>query len=474
MVKFPPSRAEIRKFQRGIEEVVSFLKPRLGGDIHVKIISHTDADGIAAAAIMARCLYTYNVPFNVKFTHPLKPDEIAELGKEGHDFFVFIDQGSSQIEAIHKFILGQKRDVVVIDHHPGEFPEHPNLAYLNPHACGLNGAKDVSASGAVYSVVEQLDRSFRPLVGLAIVGAIGDRQELFSGFTGINDTLVKRAVDLGFLRVGEGLRLVGRTLSQVVECLRLTTRPYIPSLSGNPSACRSLVDMLGFSPSSTLVELGFEAERKLRDAIFARVGSLTTNEKFYHTLWGTTYTLVAEDLVGPCDLREYAAMLDACANLRKLEFGFAVAVGDQSAQAEALALLNSHQEQMLKVMEWLGSHLDSFKLTPRLRHIYFGNVVDSTMVGEALALAMESGLVATDRPILGITDVSAEEFKVSARSTHGLAMQGIDVGRVLAKAAKAVGGYGGGHDVSAAARIPRERMGEFIAKVDQTLLGGSE
>ncbi|KUO39057.1 MAG: hypothetical protein AVW05_02510 [Hadesarchaea archaeon DG-33] len=129
---------------------------------------------------------------------------------------------------------------------------------------------------------------------------------------------------------------------------------------------------------------------------------------------------------------------------------------------------------MLKVLEWLVSHHDSFKLTPRLRYIYFANVVDSTMVGEALSLAIESGLVATDRPILGITEVSAEELKVSARSTPILAAQGVNVGRALAEAAKEVGGNGGGHDVSAAARIPRERMDEFIVKIDQTLSGGSE
>ncbi len=467
-------RAEIRRFQRAAEEVVSFLKPRLGGDTRAKIISHTDADGIAAAAILARCLYTYNVPFNVKFTRPLKPDEVAELGKEDHDLFVFIDQGSGQIEAIHKFILSQKRDVVVIDHHPGEFPEHPNLAYLNPHACGLNGAKDVSASGGVYSVVEHIDRSFRPLVGLAVAGAIGDRQEFFSGFTGVNDTLVKRAIDLGFLHVGEGLRLVGRTLSPVVECLRLTTRPYISGLSGNSSACRSLVDTLGLSPSSTLVELGSEAERRLRDAIFARVGPLATSGEFCHTLWGTTYTLATEDLVGPRDLGEYVAVLDACSDLQKSEFGFALAVGDRAAQAEALALLNSRQERMLEALGWLVSHLETFKLTPRLRHIYFGDAVDSTMVGEALSLAMESGLITTDRPIVGLADTSAEELKVSARSTPGLAMQGVNVGRALASAARAVGGEGGGHDVAAAARIPRERMNEFLAKLDQVLLGDSE
>lgn len=465
-------RAEIRRFQRAAEEVVSFLKPRLGGDTRTKIISHMDADGIAGAAILARCLYTYNVPFNVKFTRPLRLDEVAELGKEDHDLFVFIDQGSGQIEAIHKFILGRKRDVVVIDHHPGEFPEHPNLAHLNPHACGLNGAKDVSASGAVYSIVEHINRSFRPLVGLAVAGAIGDRQEFFLGFTGVNDTLVKRAIDLGFLHVGEGLRLIGRTLSPVVECLRLTTRPYISGISGNPSACRSLVDTLGISPSSTLVELGSEAERRLRDAIFARVGPLATSEEFCHALWGITYTLATEDLVGPRDLREYVAVLDACSDLEKSEFGFAVAVGDRTAQTEALALLNSRQERMLEALGWLVSHLDTFKLTPRLRYIYFGDAVDSAMVGEVLSLSMESGLVTTDRPIIGIADAGAERLKISARSTSGLAMQGIDVGRALAKAAGVVEGYGGGHDVSAAARIPRERMNEFLTKLDQVLSGG--
>ena len=465
-------RAEIRRFQQAAEEVVSFLKPRLGGDTRAKIISHTDADGIAGAAILARCLYIHNVSFNVKFTRPLKPDEVAELGKEGHDLFVFIDQGSGQIEAIRKFILGQKRDVVVIDHHQGEFPEHPNLACLNPHACGLNGAKDVSASGAVYSIVEHIDRSFRPLVGLAVAGAIGDRQEFFSGFTGVNDTLVKRAIDLGFLRVGEGLRLIGRSLSPVVECLRLTTRPYISGISGNLPACRSLVDTLGLSPSSTLVELGPEAERRLRDAIFARVGSLATSEEFCRTLWGTTYALATEDLVGPRDLREYAAVLDACSDVQKSEFGFAMAVGDRTAQTEALAFLNSRQERMLEALGWLVSHLDTFKLTPRLRHIYFGGAVSSAMGGEALSLAMESGLVTTDRPIIGIADAGAEELKISARSTPGLAMQGINVGRALTRAAGIVGGKGGGHDVSAAARIPRERMSEFLAKLDQVLSGG--
>ncbi len=465
-------RAEIRRFQRAAEEAAAFLKPRLDGSVRVKLITHTDSDGISAAAILARCLYFYNVPFSVKFSRPMPPDQIAELAKEDYDMFIFVDQGSGQLEAIHKFILSKGRDVLVVDHHPGEFPEHPNLAYINPHACGLNGAKDASASGAAYSVVEQLDLRFRPLAGLAVVGAIGDRQEFFSGFTGVNDTLVKRAVDLGLLYQSEGLRLVGRTMSPIVECLRLSTRPYIVGLSGDLVACRSLADTLGIPYSSVLSELGPEVERMLADAIFARVGPLATNEEFTHALWGTLYATATEDLVAPRELREYASLLDACCNLRKPEIGFAVAVGDQAAQADAFAIFSSRQEQMLKALAWLVKKLGSFKLMSTFRYLYCGDAIDPAIVGEALSLAIESGLIPTEQPVLALADTTDDRIKVSARSTPGLAMEGIDIGRALAKAAADAGGYGGGHDVAAAAQLPRERMDEFIAKLDQTLSGG--
>jgi len=45
----------------------------------------------------------------------------------------------------------------------------------------------------------------------------------------------------------------------------------------------------------------------------------------------------------------------------------------------------------------------------------------------------------------------------------------LNVGSVISKVAAEVGGSGGGHDVAAAARISRERMDEFIAKLDQAL-----
>ncbi|HDI13055.1 MAG: hypothetical protein DRN83_02445 [Hadesarchaea archaeon] len=463
------SRAELRRFRHATEEAASFLRSRLDGKTRIKVLSHLDADGIASAAILAKCLYRYNVPFTVRFTLPLAPNEIAELAKEDHDMFIFLDQGSSQMDAIHKFILAKHRDVLVIDHHPGPFVEHPNLACLNPHMCGLNGGRDVSASGSTYSVVEHVDLRFRGLAGLAIAGAIGDRQEFLDGFTGVNENLVRRAIDLGLVYQSEGLRLIGRTIYPVVECLRLSIRPYILGLSGSLRACRSLVDTLGISHESTLCDLGEEVERRLAEAIFARVGSIATNEQFSRTLWGKLYSLTTDELVGPRDLREYAMMLDACGNLRKPEVGFAAAMGDEDAATEALAVMSSYQEQMLNVLGELVKKLGSFKLFPSFRYFNFGSSVGPGFVGEALSLAIESGLIPTDRPVLGLVRTDKDKIKISARSTPALAAQGVDVGQAMAKTVAEIGGHGSGHDVAAAGRIPMQKIDEFLNIFERVL-----
>lgn len=462
-------REEIRKFQRNAYETAAFLKSYLNGECRIKIVTHTDADGLAGAVIFAQCLYTYNVPFHVKFTRPLEPEEILELSKENYDLFVFIDQGTGQISSIQKFILEKERGALILDHHPGELHEYPNLAYLNPHVCGLNGAKDVSAAGVVYSVVENIDKSFRPLIELMMVGAIGDRQEFISGFSGVNETLFKRAIDLGFLTSGEGLKLIGRSIFSVVDCLSLSARPYLPSISGNTSACQALVDELDIKKEDTIAKLDREVEEKFKQSILAKLGPIAENEEFCRTLWGPTYTLAVKEVIGPPDARDYVAMLDACGKLRKPELGFTAAMGDQAAQSEAIASLRDYQGQMVGALSWLESHPDAFKVTQRMRYVYAGDAIGPTMIGETLSLAIESGMMTPDRPMFGLADINADKLKVSARATPSLAIQGVNVGRTLSKAAEAVGGSGGGHDVSAAARIPRERMDEFLIKLEQAL-----
>lgn len=462
-------QAEVRRFLRAAGEVASSLKQKLSPGSQVKITSHTDADGISAAGILVRYFHKHDIPFHITFTRPLEPSEVAELAKEDYDLFVFIDQGTGQLSSIREYLLETGRNVVILDHHSGECFHHPNLILLNPHVYGLNGAKDVSASGVVYSVVERMDKSFRPMVWQVLVGALGDREEFFSGFTGINEMLLRQAIDSDVMKVGEGLRLVGRNLYPVVECLRFSVRPYLRGLTGNLDACHELTEDLGISPEETLDQLGRDGEVSLRDALLARAGT-AANEVFRHVLWGPLYFPKVKRAGGPRDLHGYIAMLDACDKLRKPDVGFAAFLGDQSAIENALAVLRRYQGQMADILHWFEANRDRFKTSPQMRYVYAGKRIKPNMLGEAISLAMESGLVEVDRPVVGLVD-SKGELKVSARATPRYAMEGGVLGETIRRVASDLGGSGGGHDTAAAARVPLQRKDEFINKLGQALAG---
>lgn len=431
------------------------------------MLAHHDADGIAAAAILASCLRAYDTPFQLKLTSPLDERRVEELAPLNFDLVVFVDQGASQIPFIQRHLSHQK--VLILDHHPGPFPEHPNLFHLNPHAHGLNGAKDLSATGVVYAVVERIDREFRSLLWLVLLGAIGDRQEFFSGFTGANELYLKQAVDLGQVELGEGLRLVGRELYPLLECLRLSPRPFIPGLSLSEEGCKRLLAEVGIDENLKLSQLGREAEEELKRNLLAKAGDASRNEDFLHALWGPLYFL--PERAGLREARGLVTMLEACGKLKHPEVGFGALLGDPALQSQALELLKQYQCQMLKALDWLARNLGSFRTATNMRYIYVGREIDPAFIGEALSLTFESSLLAADLPVVGISDSGPEKLKISARGTPSLAVRGVNVGRAIREAAKAVDGFGGGHDVSAAAWVPRKRLEEFLQRLDEALGG---
>ena len=101
------------------------------------------------------------------------------------------------------------------------------------------------------------------------------------------------------------------------------------------------------------------------------------------------------------------------------------------------------------MLQWFESQRDNFSVTAQMRHIYAGGKVDNKMIGEATSLAMESGLVKADRPVVAMADVNGE-VKASARALPEHAKRGVHLGQAMEKAAEALGGTGGGHDVAAA------------------------
>jgi len=75
----------------------------------------------------------------------------------------------------------------------------------------------------------------RDLCGLAMIGMIGDRQEL----TGMNHEIVSEGIANGFIFPHRELRFVGRDLT---EQLYTALNPYLEGISGKQDVVDSIVE----------------------------------------------------------------------------------------------------------------------------------------------------------------------------------------------------------------------------------------
>ena len=153
----------------------------------IRIISHNDADGISAAAVIANALKEENVQFHTTIVPRLKEDVINQLRHEQHDLFVFSDMGSSFVKEFNTF----KSDVIIADHHQvDETESESNVVHVNPHLFEIDGSKDLSGAGSAYLCVRDLDK--KHLAYFSLVGAFGDMQGQ-DGFTGVNKLILDDA-----------------------------------------------------------------------------------------------------------------------------------------------------------------------------------------------------------------------------------------------------------------------------------------
>ena len=166
----------------------------------VRIISHNDADGLTSAGIMAEALLRAGIRFQLSISEKLDEFLIEKVNRSisQGELVIFCDMGSGQPE----LIANVATDVIVLDHH-NPVGESPAEFVVYGHIVGIDGATDISASGTCYLVARELDAGNVDLAGLAIAGAIGDRQL----FNMANAFILEEALKAGIVSIRKGLKV---------------------------------------------------------------------------------------------------------------------------------------------------------------------------------------------------------------------------------------------------------------------------
>jgi len=446
----------------------------------VLIISHIDADGIAAGSIASMALRRKGIEHDIRFVKKLDDNEIERIRNENPPMVWFTDLGSGSLPMLNGL------DVIMTDHHvpvkteikkkdrtnilnwANSFMENFNY-HLNPHLFGMDGANVLSGAGCSYLVAKTMDKKNFDLAALAIVGAVGDLQDTKTlRLEGTNREVMQDAKNAGFLHWKKDIRYFGRETRPLFKLLQYANDPLIPNLTGKEDACITFLLGLGIPLKDEenwrrWIDLTTEEKRLISSEIVKLLISKGFGHEIANRLIGEIYILSKEEEGTELrDAKEYATLLNSCGRYDKAEVGYNVCLGDREEWLErARILLRGHRRTLVDNLQLIKE--SGITELNHIQYFHGHDKVPENIVGTLAGMLLGGEEVRSDLPMLAFALTSEGDIKVSARATRALINKGLDLSKVMIKSSEKVGGVGGGHNIAAGATIPKGSEKEFLA-----------
>ena len=439
---------------------------RSSKEIH--IVTHIDADGIAAGAIASETLRRLGKEYSLECVKQLDEVVLNKLLSVNHELVWFTDLGSgisTQYPEIQK---------VITDHH--ECPPNSDASFhLNPHLSGRDGSFELSGAGATYLVSRALDCTNKDLSALAIVGAIGDLQDRkFCELRGMNVEIVNDGNEVGVLKTLKDIRYFGKETRPLSKLLQYASDPLIPGISGREDACLALLQEQKIRLKEgdhwrTWVDLEKEEKRRIISTIVQMLLSKGFGYKTANRVLGETYLLCKEEEGTELhDAKEFATLLNSTARYGQYEVGLQVCLGNRGKWLkEALSLLSGHRHNLVEGLQYARE--EKLQKRTHLQYFHAGDGIRDTIIGIVTNMMLSGENIDKELPLIGFAHTENGAVKVSARATQNLVDRGLDLASALTTAAKELHGFGGGHNIAAGATIPKGKEEEFLRIVEREI-----
>lgn len=459
-----------------VSEAANLILKEARGESNFLVVSHFDADGLAAAGIMGKTLARLDAPMHLRVVKQLDGEVISECRSEDSDVTIFTEIGSGYLDTIQNSFAGKK--TIILDHHQPSGRLDPEIIHVNPHQFGFDGATEVSGAGIAYFVARSIADVNVDLSTLAVVGALGDMQDKGTrrSLHGLNEKIVEDGLKKGLLETATDLIFYGRETRPIHRALAYTTSPFLPGISGEEDNCLALLASIGIQVKQedrwrTVKDLSNDEKQRVLSKIIEVVSSKGLPGRAALELIGTVYTLVEEESSTPTrDAREYASLLNACGRMDRPGLAISICLGDRGMVTEEVQqVLAEYRKTLAQYMEWVTQKPDTITELRSTYYIRGDDFLDEKMTGALSSILSNSGLFKMEKAIIVATRTKKGEVKVSARASDWLVERGVNLGAALQAIAEKCSGMGGGHNVAAGAQIPEEKREDFIKLVDAAI-----
>ena len=468
-------REDIEGFKRAVERVASAFR-KIPSSETVRLISHLDADGISAVALMAKALNRQNMMYSMSILPQLKAEDVKLLANENHKYYVFTDLGSSQLSSMLSYLKGKV--IFVLDHHQPEDVDNEkllenNIYHVNPHLFSIDGSTKISGAGVTFYFVRALNTKNEDLAHIAIIGTIGDVQEPMG--SKLNQEIVDIAKKHNKIEVIKGLRIFGAQTKPLHRALVQSTDFYIPGVTGSESGAIQFLKQLEIEPKENgkwrrIIDLKDEELKRLVEGIIM----MRFGEENPEDILGNIYLLNDEEEGSTLkDAKEFATVLNACGRLGRASLGVGACLGDKRLKVMAVEALNDYRKELVSALKWFEKNRNSEKVVeePGFLIINAGEEVLSTIIGTVASIISRSSAIPKNTFIVSMARMMDGHTKISIRysgnrSSHS---NGINLKEILQRVIVKFDGEAGGHVNAAGAYIKTEQEQAFIDHIKSVL-----
>ena len=412
----------------------------------INVFSHYDADGVSAAAIIAKTLMRAGKEFRITLFTTLNDQNMGTIRNTKSECMILTDLGASYIDQLDALAC----DVVVLDHHT-VIAEAGRICYANPHLYGIDGMTSGCGATMAFLFSIAMDEGNWDLVQVAFAGIAGDRQHI-KGLTGLNAYLLEEGVKRGFIEEMPGSLIPSGRLS---KALFLSTDPYIRGVSGNSEGVDKLLADAGVPPDADYRSLTDEQRRKLSSLIAIKLADQGVLEVSMEEISRTRYYLKGVDM----DAEQFSAILNSCGRAGLGGMGVSAGIGDREAIDNGASIDADSNASVVEAI----CHLDSAGLN-EMENIQWFDSSDSGFTGMLCGIAMQC-IGNPGKPTVGVNK-SNDPVNLSSRGMWVQLDAGVDLAVAMREACASVGGEGGGHKIAAGGSVPLDSLDRFLKNLD--------
>jgi len=460
----------IEKLRPLLRRGVTFLRDASQEGGALLVVAHYDADGLAAASIIASLLNGWGIDFHLTFVEQLYPDVVSELPLREYSRLLLLDLGSGYKDILASMHL---QNALIIDHHP----PHPQkelsgVVEINPYLVGIDASTRSCAASVAFAVAIEADPSAKRLAHIAVAGALGDRMDNGDKFslTGLNSEVVEIAKLEGFVEESVGLRLFGSRTRSIVAALAATMDPFIPGLSGSEAAAYNFLQRIGIEPKAgnelrPLASLTKEEEKLLATELVKYMVLSGVSVREAQKIVGYNYYLVKEPPSSMLkDLREYAYLLNALGRMEQYPTAVALNMGYKGKYlARAEEVLRHYRRLLAKYISLVESEWYDVVKEGTAGAIAFLEDLPSKLTGSLCSVV--SSIASSRLRGKKFFGVAARYGKGKWKISFRRLSEDVDLGEFLRSLASKVGGVGGGHPAAGGLLVDENAVQSLVEHI---------